>query len=423
MLIPTHRLLWGLLPSALLALWPGVADGLLGLSLALWLLVALWDAWRCWNLADPQWQRDIPQPWYQGQQQQFEVHLRLSQRVYLQWMEQLPSAFQGDEPNWQGRLEAGEQRLRYPLIANQRGRYQISGVRWRMSAHAKLWWKSGFDERVQECSIWPTRQTQQTGHQLPVKSAQLSQRQRLRRYSQSGEFIQLREFQYGDNPRGIDWKASARQRQLISREYQPDPEQDVIFILDAASGLWAEDAEGPYFDRVIEALLGLFIEARPQQRGVGLMVLQGQKLRYLPPTRSQAQFARLLDAVHDLQPVEGVSDYQVIAQQIRHWHVRRAELVIICQLSDLRSEALVRLKQQLPAGLALRVLSLREAHLEQERKNPLFDFDDALAYLAVSDYLQQQQVQITHLQHRGVPAQLLALSQLSSRILQQYHRL
>ncbi|HJV22191.1 MAG TPA: DUF58 domain-containing protein, partial [Holophagaceae bacterium] len=52
------------------------------------------------------------------------------------------------------------------------------------------------------------------------------------RRGEGSDFQQLREYRTGDSLRRIDWKATARSQKLISREYQDERDQQVLFLLD-----------------------------------------------------------------------------------------------------------------------------------------------------------------------------------------------
>jgi uncharacterized protein (DUF58 family) len=54
------------------------------------------------------------------------------------------------------------------------------------------------------------------------------------------EFERLREYRRGDEYRSIDWKATARRQKLISREYQLESNQNILFLLDAGRLMTAE---------------------------------------------------------------------------------------------------------------------------------------------------------------------------------------
>ena len=62
-----------------------------------------------------------------------------------------------------------------------------------------------------------------------------------RRRGGESEFERLREYRRGDEYRSIDWKATARRQKLISREYQLESNQNLMFLLDAGRLMTARD--------------------------------------------------------------------------------------------------------------------------------------------------------------------------------------
>jgi uncharacterized protein (DUF58 family) len=49
---------------------------------------------------------------------------------------------------------------------------------------------------------------------------------------QGSEFDSLREYVLGDDPRAIDWRASARQQHLVTKQYRPERDRRVLCVLD-----------------------------------------------------------------------------------------------------------------------------------------------------------------------------------------------
>jgi uncharacterized protein (DUF58 family) len=77
-----------------------------------------------------------------------------------------------------------------------------------------------------------------------------------RRRGEGLEFFQLREYREGDSLRQIDWKAVSRRNQLISREYQDEQNQQVVFLLDCGRRMRAREPDGrAHFDHVLNAVL------------------------------------------------------------------------------------------------------------------------------------------------------------------------
>jgi uncharacterized protein (DUF58 family) len=72
-------------------------------------------------------------------------------------------------------------------------------------------------------------------------AAMLVQRQRSRQGTFDDEFHRLREYRTGDNPRRIHWRTSARQNELIVKEFHQDREYDLNVVLD----LWQPNAPSP----------------------------------------------------------------------------------------------------------------------------------------------------------------------------------
>ena len=81
---------------------------------------------------------------------------------------------------------------------------------------------------------------------------------KVERYIGDGsEFESLREFVPGMDRRAVDWKASARHRVLLAREYQAERNHDVMLCVDSGR-LMGEPLEGiPRLDHAIRAALSL----------------------------------------------------------------------------------------------------------------------------------------------------------------------
>src|SRR3546814_18869594 len=98
-----------------------------------------------------------------------------------------------------------------------------------------------------------------------------------RRRGEGTDFHQMREYRIGDSLRQIDWKATARARKLISREYQDEKNQPLIVVLDTGRRMLAREpapAEAggalAHFDQALAASLVVSYLALRQGDGGGL---------------------------------------------------------------------------------------------------------------------------------------------------------
>jgi uncharacterized protein (DUF58 family) len=109
-----------------------------------------------------------------------------------------------------------------------------------------------------------------------------------RRRGEGMEFQQLRDYRQDDAPRQIDWKASARVGRLISRDYQDERDQQIVFLLDCSARMRARDGDLSHFDHTLNALLLLAYVALRQGDAVGLATFGHPGPRVLPPRKSVA---------------------------------------------------------------------------------------------------------------------------------------
>ncbi|MEX0703097.1 MAG: DUF58 domain-containing protein [Planctomycetales bacterium] len=65
-----------------------------------------------------------------------------------------------------------------------------------------------------------------------LRAAELTRRPQPHRGAFDDEFHHLREHRWGDNPRSIHWRTSARQGELMVREFHESREPDLVLLLD-----------------------------------------------------------------------------------------------------------------------------------------------------------------------------------------------
>jgi len=216
--------------------------------------------------------------------------------------------------------------------------------------------------------------------------SQLGVRQRQRR-GLGLEFHQLREFREGDSLRQIDWKATARQRTPIAREYQDERDQQIVFMLDCGRRMRSQDDELSHFDHALNACLLLSYVALRQGDAVGLCTFAGDQPRYLAPVKGSSQLNLLLNAVYDLDTTRRTADYQAAASELLARQKRRALVIVITNLRDEDDETLLAAVKRISRQHRVLVVSLREEALDRLRQAPVQTLPEALAYSGTIDYL------------------------------------
>lgn len=200
------------------------------------------------------------------------------------------------------------------------------------------------------------------------------------------EFHQLREYRSGDSIRQIDWKATARRRELISREYTEERDQRVLFLIDSGRRMRASDGRLSHFDYALNAMLLLAYVALRQGDSVALRVF-GHEQRWVSPRRGVASVNTLLNETFDLHTGTDAADYLGVAEDVM---VRQPKRSLIVLLTNLREE-------DAELGSALKLLrkrhvvligNLRERVLDETSEVIPRTFTEALRVAGTHGYLQ-----------------------------------
>jgi uncharacterized protein (DUF58 family) len=240
-----------------------------------------------------------------------------------------------------------------------------------------------------------------------------------RRRGEGSEFQQLRDYRPGDSLRRIDWKATSRRQQLISREYSEERNQQVVCLIDCGRRMRARDGDLGHFDQVLNTVLLLAFVALRQGDAVGVMTFSGER-RWLPPAKGRRALAEILHRVYDLETTHAPSDYLEAATELMVRQRRRALVVLLSNLRDEDSHELKNALELLRTRNLVLVASLREAALSDRLKRPPRDLRDALTVASVHRYLESRRRAFEALQVRGVLSVDVEPELLPARIVNRY---
>jgi uncharacterized protein (DUF58 family) len=163
----------------------------------------------------------------------------------------------------------------------------------------------------------------------------------LRHRGESLTFAGLRAYAPGDDPRRIDWKATARQRVPIMREYNLEQGQTVFLAVDAGR-LMTQEADGvPRFEQALSAAVVLSTVAVDAGDKVGLMVFDDSVRVFLPPRAGVAAVRAIRDTLVAVQPALVEPDYAAAFATIAARQRRRALVVLFSDVIDARSSRAV----------------------------------------------------------------------------------
>jgi len=371
------------LPASLLSInW--------GLLLALFAL-SLLDALRLKRLPSPRVQRQMPGSLAIGRwsEVRLEVEHDFDQPLAIQIFDHVPDGLSFENLPLDIELQPGQRSLTgYRLRPLKRGHFTFETCELNLPSPFGLWSGKRLLNLTDHTRVYPDFARLYGGQLLAVDNwlSQLGVRQRQRR-GQGLEFHQLREFREGDGLRQIDWKATARHRTPIAREYQDERDQQIIFMLDCGRQMRSQDGELSHFDHALNACLLLSYVALRQGDAVGLSTFACEQPRYVAPVKGVGQLNVLLNGVYDLDSTQRPADYPAAVNQLLARQKRRALVVLVTNVRDEDDSELLNAVRHLGQHHQVLVVSLQEAALELSHLPAVNSWQEALTYCATVDYL------------------------------------
>ncbi len=404
---PAPRLITGLALLSLLALaaiWlPLFATGW-KLAAAILLMLSLWDLLRLRSLPTPEVVRELRTSIPVGVWSKVTLRLinETDQLLILQVHDHHPQDFQVEGLPSQLNLPAQRQaQLEYRLLPNRRGNGRFQGVDLMMQSPLALWRQKRFIPQPDEVRVYPN--FREIAHYALLATdnhlSQMGVRKRQRR-GEGSDFHQLREYRTGDTLRQIDWKATSRYRRLISKEYQDERDQQLIFMLDCGRHMRHLDEEGAHLDHALNAMLLLSYVADRQGDAVGFLSFGGTS-RWQPPIKGGHVVRRLLDRTYDLDSSLQAADYLAAAHKLMPLQRRRSLVVILTNSRNEESGDLLKAVALLSRRHLVVIADLRERSLDKAVDQPVHDLSSALLFQGVVDYLSSRQQAHEELRHQG----------------------
>ena len=330
--LPSARFHAGLAVAALsIAAGPALALSLGGLLLAL-LLVDLLAARRLRGL-----EVRVDAPPVLGQLERADctvaIENRGALRLRLRLALDVPAALAGAESHairpvgvW-----AGTRRIeRFALVARERGTHAIGALHLRVLGPLSLWWRQERRPLSLPVEVLPAFSRER--RRRPAARMREPGPRADRRRGDHGEFESLREYVRGDDPRRLDWKATARRRALIVRNHQDERSQSVMLVVDAGR-LMLDRVEGlPRIDWAVAAAAALADATRGWRDQVGLMVFSDAVHALLPPAQHPPDRIPRMLAAAAARPVE--PDYPRALVTLARSLKRRSLVVLVSDVID-----------------------------------------------------------------------------------------
>jgi uncharacterized protein (DUF58 family) len=313
--------------------------------------------------------------------------------------------------------------LTYSAYPTYRGQYQWGDIYLRQRSRWRLAWIDRKIPAKETVAVYPDLLGLRA---LTIRMALQSAgalRQK-RRIGIGTEFTELRDYSMGDDPRLIDWKATARRSRPLVRVLEPEQEQTLIIMLDRGRLMTAQVEGLARFDWGLNTALALALTALHRGDKVGFAVFDRAIHTWIPPQRGQNHLNQLIDRLTPIQPELIEPDYMGAVSTLTAQQSRRALVVMITDLVDqtASAELLGAMGRLAPRYLPFCV-TLRDPLVDRRAKEFTTDIEGNYARGVALDMLKDRAQAFEKLRRRGVLVLDAPASQVSDQLVDRYLQL
>jgi uncharacterized protein (DUF58 family) len=158
---------------------------------------------------------------------------------------------------------------------------------------------------------------------------------KIERYQGDGtQFDSLREYRVGDDRRTLDWKASARHRKLVARQFRAERDHQVVIAVDTGNLMCEPLAGIPKVDHAVNAALLLaYISLRAGDR-VGLATFDSKPGLYVEPKGGMRGFQILSQMAGQVDYCDRETNFTLGLTSISQRLSRRSLIVVLTDFVD-----------------------------------------------------------------------------------------
>ena len=323
------------------ALWPALAAGL-----------ALLGALVAWDLALLRRRpplglaRRLPERAFVGRAAEIALTVENLARepVVVEVMDEVPIDLAAEEPRFTDVLvpPAASVTLRYPIRPSVRGDRRL-GPSLVLETSPLGWLRrrtvAGADAVL---AVYPDASRYLRPEALAPKRVLAAMGVRpSRRRGEGMEFESLRDYVAGDDPRRVDWAATARRGRLVTRLFQHERNHTVLIALDTSRLMGGRIGARTKLDHAVDGALALAYAALTAGDRVGLVVFDREVRGHLRPRAHRKALGLFVEALRGTESHAVEPDYRTLVREVGARQRRRALVVVLTDFVEVDAASLV----------------------------------------------------------------------------------
>jgi uncharacterized protein (DUF58 family) len=183
-------------------------------------------------------------------------------------------------------------------------------------------------------------------------------------------FSEVREYQFGDDVRNMDWNVTARLRSPYIKVYEEERELTVVLLVDVSSSSVFGTSSKTKRDLVAEIAAVLSFSASINNDKVGALFFSSKVEKFIPPKKGRSHLLRIISELLEFKPSEPGTDISEALRFLSRAIKKRCTAFLLSDLLDVDSSGNPRYEEALKLAANRHEISAINIYDPREREIP-----------------------------------------------------
>ena len=183
-------------------------------------------------------------------------------------------------------------------------------------------------------------------------------------------FSEVREYQYGDDVRNMDWNVTARMRSPYVKVFEEERELTVVLLVDVSRSRLFGTVGSSRKDMIAEIAAVLSFSAIINNDKVGALFFSDKVEKFIPPKKGRSHLLHIIREIIEFEPLSDGTDISEALRYLTNAIKKKCTAFLLSDMIDVNQDGSPRYEEALKVAVNRHDLSVIEVYDPRERSIP-----------------------------------------------------
>ncbi len=183
-------------------------------------------------------------------------------------------------------------------------------------------------------------------------------------------FSEVREYQYGDDVRNMDWNVTARMRSPYVKVFEEERELTVVLLVDVSRSRLFGTVGSSRKDMLAEIAAVLSFSAIINNDKVGALFFSDKVEKFIPPKKGRSHLLHIIREIIEFEPSSDGTDISEALRYLTNAIKKKCTAFLLSDMIDVNTDGSPRYEEALKIAVNRHDLSVIEVYDPRERSIP-----------------------------------------------------